>query len=330
MDYQLRKELYKELEELRDSNVITYITGDRKGWETKIHQEVLNFFTKHLDIMGEKDKLSLILYTRGGDTLAAWSIVNLLRQFCKELEVIIPSKAHSAGTLICLGANRIIMTKQATLGPIDPNVNTPLNPHIPGAPDNVTLPVSVEAINGYIELVKREFGIRGSKDLSTVIDSLTNKIHPLVLGEVYRARSQIKMLAEKLLKQHVANGRKKRKIIKFLCSESGSHDYTINRKEAMNDLGMTIEKPSDSFYKLIRRIFDTIQDDLELNNDFDPNIILGNNQRIEYVNNRALIESYSGGSHCFITEGSLTRTNQGGNILLNNQKTFEGWRYYNE
>ena len=59
------------------------------------------------------------MYTRGGNTLAGWSIINLIRQFCDELEIIIPSKAHSTGTLMALGANSIIMTKQATLGPID-------------------------------------------------------------------------------------------------------------------------------------------------------------------------------------------------------------------
>lgn len=57
-----------------------------------------------------------------------------LPQFCSEFEVIIPHKCHSTGTLIALGANKIVMTKQATLGPIDPSVNTPLNPHVEGAP----------------------------------------------------------------------------------------------------------------------------------------------------------------------------------------------------
>ena len=327
MAYSDRKNLYIELENKRNSNVLAYITGDRKGWETKIHQEVLNFFTNHLDKINEKGKVSLILYTRGGDTLAAWSIVNLLRQFCKELEIIVPSKAHSAGTLICLGANNIIMTKQATLGPIDPNVNTPLNPHIPGAPKNVTLPVSVEAIKGYIELLKTEIGIKKSKDFSVIIESLNEKIHPLVLGEVYRARSQIKMLAEKLLKQQIKSRVKKRKIVSFLCSDSGSHDYTINRDEAMDDLGLNIEKPDAVLYSLIKRIFDNVQNELDFNIDFDPNILLGRNERYPYINKRALVESVNGGTHCFITEGILTKAQNDSNIMINNLKTFEGWRH---
>ena len=52
----------------------------------------------------------------------------MIRLFCDEFEVIVPSKAHSTATLICLGADRVVMTKQATLGPIDPGINDPPNP----------------------------------------------------------------------------------------------------------------------------------------------------------------------------------------------------------
>ena len=56
------------------------------------------------------------------------TIANMIRLFCDEFEVIVPSKAHSTATLICLGADRVVMTKQATLGPIDPGINDPPNP----------------------------------------------------------------------------------------------------------------------------------------------------------------------------------------------------------
>ena len=130
--YSNRISFYKQLEDARNSRVVAYITGDRRQLETKMAAEVLDFFVHHLDKIGVVGKLSLFLYTRGGDTLSAWSLVNLLRAFCDKLEVIIPSKCHSAGTLVCLGADSLVMTKQATLGPIDPSVNTPLNPQVPG------------------------------------------------------------------------------------------------------------------------------------------------------------------------------------------------------
>lgn len=43
-----RQALYRDLERERGSKVITYVTGDRPGMETKIHSEVYDFFVNHL------------------------------------------------------------------------------------------------------------------------------------------------------------------------------------------------------------------------------------------------------------------------------------------
>jgi len=90
------------------------------------------------------------------------------------------------------------MTKQATLGPIDPSINTRLNPQIPGALPQNTHPVSVEAVKGYIAFAKEELAIKDDTALANIMVKLSDVVHPLVLGEVYRSRAQIKMLAEKL------------------------------------------------------------------------------------------------------------------------------------
>ena len=228
--------MFAELEEARKSKVLVYITGDRPGMETQIHPEVYDKFVNHLDLIGVVKKISLYLYTRGGNTLAAWSLVNLIRQFCDEFEVIIPSKAHSAGTLMSLGANTIVMTKQATLGPIDPSITTPLNPQIAGASTEARYPVSVEAVSGYLDLAKKDLGINDEANLASLLNHLSDKIHPLVLGTVFRSKTQIQMLARKLIKSQVTEEATIEKVISFLCSESGSHDYTIHRREARSSL----------------------------------------------------------------------------------------------
>ena len=97
----------------------------------QIAPDVIDYFIDHLDKIGPCNKISLVLYTRGGDTSAARNIVNLLRMYCDILQVIVPHKAHSSGTIISLGANEVVMTKQATLGPIDPSLHTALNPQVP-------------------------------------------------------------------------------------------------------------------------------------------------------------------------------------------------------
>ena len=109
--YNTRVEYYKALETEFEGPVIAYITGDRPGFETRIAQDVIDLFIAQLDKIGPVERIVLYLYTRGGDTSAAWNIVNLLKMYCDDLMVIIPHKAHSAGTIISLGANKIVKFK---------------------------------------------------------------------------------------------------------------------------------------------------------------------------------------------------------------------------
>ena len=329
--YSDRKPLYAELEKARKSRVLVYITGDRRQMETQIHSEVMDHFLHHLDALGDTERLSLFLYTRGGETLAAWSLVNMIRQFCKHLEVIVPFKAHSAGTLMCLAANTIVMTKQATLGPIDPSVNTPLNPQIIGAPPQARVPVSVEDVNGFIEFAKETLD---GGQLHTAFQALAGSVHPLVLGNAYRARGQIRMLAKKLMGDRFPDETTAKKILEFLCSESGSHDYTINRREAGEQLGLPIEKPNDELYRLLKRIYDDLAAELELATPYDPNVLLGAQATVNYSAVRGIVESAVGGSHAFTSEGRLARQQvqvQPGLMqsAIRDDRTFEGWRHRN-
>jgi ClpP class serine protease len=330
-----RINLYKEIENQRKSKLIVYVTSDRKGLETQIASDVIPIFTEHLDKIGDTKKISLYLYTRGGETLAAWSLVNLIRNFCNEFEVIIQFNCHSAGTLICLGANKIIMTKQATLGPIDPSINGPLNPMIPGINNpNARVPISVEFVNAYLEMAKRDLGINNQIGLANILINLSNQIHPLTLGQVNKSKSQIQMLAKKLLANQGLGEVKEDEIIKFLCSESGSHDYTIHRKEATESLGLQIENPSTEFYKVIKAVYDNIQNEMELLSPYDPKILVVNKQSHSYSFRRALIESIDYGCNVFISEGTLVKqsiqvpqpipTTQ---TIIQDNRTLEGWKY---
>ena len=317
--------------------MLVYITSTRGGLETQIANDILPKFTEHLDRLGDTDKITLYLYTNGGNTLAAWSLVNLIRSFCKNFEVIIPANCFSSGTLICLGSDSIVMTKQATLGPIDPSVNGPFNPNVPGINDpNAKLPVSVEFVNAYVEMAKETFGVRDSICMKDILLSLSEKIHPMTLGQVYRTRSQIQMLARKLMKWHKLSPEQEDEIVKFLCSESGSHDYSIHRGEAIEHLGLHVEKPSKELYKVIKAIYDDISNELEFENPYNPHILLNQKTPYHYTFRRGLIESLYNGTDVYISEGSLSITTVGGGIgpipmpmqnQLKDNRIFEGWKH---
>jgi hypothetical protein len=331
--YKDRLRFYRELEILRGSKLLVYVTGDRQGMETQIHSEVLDKLVEHLDGFGKTEKITLILHSRGGETAAGWSIAKLLRSFCEDLEIIIPARAHSAATLISLSANRLIMTKQATLGPIDPSINSPINPEIPGAGPTGRFPVSVESIKGYVDLARDEFGVKSSGDMTKVLAILAEKVHPLVLGNVFRIRSQIRMLARRLLEVQF-NPQKDRarieKIVEFLCAESGSHDYTINAQEARDELKLPIEEPTGHLYEIIRAIYSDIAEELEFVSGFNQQALLASAPESTYSCKRALIESCEVQPHVFVSEGivrhQIVPTPQGPMPAIQDQRTFEGWR----
>ena len=123
--------LIKKLEGARDSRVISYVTGDRTPFATKIAGDIVPLLGNLLDGVGKVKKISLLLYTSGGDMLAPIRIVKLIRNHCDKFEVLVPYKAHSAGTLICLGADSIVMGKLGELTPVDPTTGHPFNPQNP-------------------------------------------------------------------------------------------------------------------------------------------------------------------------------------------------------
>lgn len=71
------------------------------------------------------DKLDLMLHSPGGDVDAAEKIVLLIRKTIGpdgEFHVVVPDSAKSAGTLIAMAADAIVMGDSSELGPIDPQI----------------------------------------------------------------------------------------------------------------------------------------------------------------------------------------------------------------
>ena len=328
MTYQTRRALYRQIEADRDSKVIAYVTGDRPGLQTSIAADALDIFADHLDAIGDVPRISLVLYTLGGDPQAARSIANLISTFCDELEVIVPSKCRSAGTLICLGADTIVMSKRATLGPIDPSIISFVNPVVPGTTLPNALPVSVEDVNAFIEQARLE---SPNQPIEKVFDRLAVSVHPLVLGRAFRARAQIRMLAERLLSKHMTDRKAIERILDFLCTESGSHDYTINPEEASNDLGLPVVRPSQAECELLRNLLGDFVQELGLDNPLVPEEMLGGSSMVSYSLMSGLIESLDLGAHAQSVEGTfrvLRTTFEDGNIgeRVVDQRKHRIWR----
>lgn len=74
------------------------------------------------------EDLHIILDTTGGDGNSALRLVRQAQSRCRELTVIVPDQAKSAGTLFALGAHHIVMGPTSDLGPVDPQFPDPQDP----------------------------------------------------------------------------------------------------------------------------------------------------------------------------------------------------------
>jgi len=66
------------------------------------------------------ENLDLILHTGGGSAEATDALVSYLRLKFKHIRIIIPQAAMSAGTMLACSADTLVMGKQSSIGPIDP------------------------------------------------------------------------------------------------------------------------------------------------------------------------------------------------------------------
>ncbi len=297
--------LITEIQGLRKSKLLIYFLGDRNKLETKIGMDVIPFINQHLSSMGEIEKLDLFIYSTGGIIMAGFGLVNLIREYCNDFNVIVPFKAYSCATLICLGANEIIMTKLGQLSPIDPSLPHPLAPTLPTKPPR-NIPISVEDVSAYISLAK-ESGLKSEKSLMNVFDQLSKTVHPLALGAVHRTTKQNEFLANYLLSYHMDDKKQKTHIVNTLTKERFSHNYLIGRNEAKNVLKLNIVEPNNDLEKLITDLFNEYSKLLSLGDLFREESFLGKNNKKSEVFNRAFIHSENL-CHAYQTESIFKRT----------------------
>jgi len=270
-----RLSLMREIETLRHGRLfIAYVTSTRPGFEIQIADDVLPFIHKHLNAGAAKAAkgVDLFIHSNGGHGTTPWRIVNLIREYTKDFAVLVPHHAFSAATLIALGANKIIMHKMGCLGPIDPSVANPFNPAHPQNPGQL-IPISVEDVSAYFTLIKDDIGVQHEDELIQAVIALTDKIHPLALGNVQRSHQQSRLIARKLLRKHMPEVEREHEIdqlIENLKSNLYFHGHPINRVEARADLNLKVEDASTALERSMWALYEEYSQELKIKDRFNP------------------------------------------------------------
>lgn len=106
--------------------MIAYYSGWLKNnvQDASIVETDKNAFMNAVYQMEWNKGVDILLHTPGGDIAATESIVTYLQSlFGNNIRAIIPQLAKSAGTMMAMSCKEIIMGKQSSLGPIDPQLN---------------------------------------------------------------------------------------------------------------------------------------------------------------------------------------------------------------
>ena len=301
------KELIKKIQGIRSSRVIVFFTGDRQLAGARIAEDAVRPLYDHLLSVGKNAKIDLVLYSRGGDVSVPWRIVSMFREFCDELSILVPYKSHSAATLICLGADKIIMGRKAELSPIDPTLVRMSAGETAGPPQEI----SVEDVNSYISFVKERANINDQTALAQVFSILANNLTPLTLGSVNRQNSHIRLVARKLLtsRKEKLEEAKINSIVETLTEKIYSHGHAIGRKEAQ-EIGLPVEMPKDDLETALWDLYLEYEKTFKLDEPIDPLVALSGKEE-EHMTDLpiAIIESENK-VHVFNTQIDLKRRRQ--------------------
>lgn len=115
-----RQELIRKIDEETGRHLICYISGRLAS----IDRDDIVFMVDLLERIPQGGDVDLLLHTPGGDMDAAEKIVAMIRARVStgQFRVIVPDFAKSSGTLIAIGADKVLMSDSSELGPIDPQL----------------------------------------------------------------------------------------------------------------------------------------------------------------------------------------------------------------
>ena len=117
-----RQDIIRQIQDRTGCRLICYVAGIRL--ECMINQNDTVPFFDLLHNIREGQDVDLLLHTIGGSVDAAEKLIRLVRSKVGDgqLRVIVPEFAKSAGTLMVLGADCVVMSDTSELGPIDPQM----------------------------------------------------------------------------------------------------------------------------------------------------------------------------------------------------------------
>jgi len=282
--FEKTQKIISALETALDQKVVTYWNSTNGSI---CSNDVIGLYGV-LQSIGKTERLALFIKSGGGSGQSSLRLVNLLRQYAKELTALVPLECTSAATMLALGANKILMGPLAQLSAVDTSLTHDLSP-LDKFNDRVA--VSQDELQRIVRLW-REQATTGTEN---PFQSLFPHIHPLVIGAVDRASALSIRLCVEILAYHLRDQKKAQKISETLNAAYPSHTYPILEREARN-IGLNVEAMPEPANKLLLELNELYSEmGQDANTDFDErnshdnsilNIIEGRGAQVFFQNDK--------------------------------------------
>jgi len=235
-------EVVDRLEQLTKRCTVAYFTffGHPAGLITDDDAALLETVLRSVDLDQHEGKLDLVLHSPGGSPTAAEKVILTCRSFAKDFRVVVPRSAMSAATLVCMGADALLMAETSEIGPIDPQMVIKL----PGQ-DGVEMRPAAAFVAAYLDLIKRaQEAIKAGEPPHPFIELLRRQ-DPVFVQMCLKARDLARTIAVEYLGRYQLQGKPPDEIQRIADTfleegEKGSHGRVIRGKKAQ-DYGLNVE-----------------------------------------------------------------------------------------
>ncbi len=267
MEIEQRIKRYRAIEDYRGRPIIAYATNTRVSplQIGMMAGDAVREFIDQLDRIKEGDSIDVLLHSTGGDALAAWKLMSILRERFDNVAVLVPYMAFSAATVFALGADDIVMHPHASLGPIDPQIKMTL-------PDGTQRSFSFEDLGAFLRFLAEEVQITEQEFLSPISEKLFSVVDPLNVGAAKRASELSTQVGERLLGMHMTGveGRATaRRIAEDLNKSFFSHGDAVTRTRA-RELQLQIADDDEQLESLMWQAYLGIEGYMDLRKQYNP------------------------------------------------------------
>ena len=227
-DLYQRQAMIKQIQDRTGRALICYISGNK----CVIDDEDIMPFVDLLHNVPPNHNVDLLLHTKGGSIDAAEKLMGMLRRLVvsAKLRIIVPDFAKSAGTLMVLGADSVVMSDMSELGPIDPQ--TPLFGRW-------------QSVQNYLDAYKEHHKTLKADPSNIAARVMLDKLDPATLILCDTAIKRARQAAERLLKRGMFRdqGNWSKTVSELLDTQRWlSHGQMISWEDARDpQIGLVVE-----------------------------------------------------------------------------------------